>query len=114
VAEFGEFACLSLSNQLVTFDIATERVVSTVDMPTARYRHAAVFVDQRLWLVGGRDEEDGLIGTVDVSLLSLNTYTCIFSYPVFSYFFQCYNRSTTRILKPGPHLIWTTTTSLRI
>jgi len=67
VADFGEFACLSLSNQLVTFDLNSETVIASVDMPAPRYRHAAVFADQRLWLVGGRDVEDLLIGTVDVS-----------------------------------------------
>lgn len=35
-------------------------------MPRGRYRHAAVAINNQLWLVGGRSLEDALLEDVDV------------------------------------------------
>ena len=38
-------------------------------MPVARYRHAAVAVKNKIFLVGGRDANETLVEQVDVSTL---------------------------------------------
>ena len=35
-------------------------------MPRQRYRHCAEIVNNQLWLVGGRNQEDGLLAEVDI------------------------------------------------
>jgi hypothetical protein len=63
----GEFTCNSTSATSLLFDIKTLEITSKAMMPIARYRHAAVFINNQVWLVGGRHLNDSLIGDVDVS-----------------------------------------------
>lgn len=68
VKAFGEFACESISSSLFLFDLESLSFEETApSLPVARYRHASVLVNKQIWLVGGRDVEDNLISTVDVS-----------------------------------------------
>jgi hypothetical protein len=63
----GEFMCNSTSLTSLVFDIKSLEFTSKAAMPIARYRHAAVLVNNQVWLVGGRHVNDSLIGDVDVS-----------------------------------------------
>jgi hypothetical protein len=68
----GEFICNSSSDALYGFNYRTNSVQELAIMPTPRYRHAAVAVNGRLWLVGGRTvDDDSIIGQVDVSTSQL-------------------------------------------
>lgn len=61
------FLCLSISQSLFGYDIVNDAIIDDFpDMPVARYRHAAVAANNKIWLVGGRDVEDSPINQVDV------------------------------------------------
>lgn len=62
----GYYSCSSISNQLYRFDQATKQFQTLAPLPAPRYRHAAAFVNNQLWLMGGRDAQDTLLPTVDV------------------------------------------------
>lgn len=61
------FMCNSVSSSFYSFDPKTGQFTTLRDMPAARYRHAAVAVNNQIWLVGGRDADDEVIGEVHVS-----------------------------------------------
>jgi hypothetical protein len=69
----GEFLCGSISNSIYKFDPATEQFTELSPMPTPRYRHASVAVSDPdlpstvLLVLGGRNVDDNIITTVDVS-----------------------------------------------
>jgi hypothetical protein len=68
-AAIGEFTCDSASDALYAFHYRKNTVEVLATLPRPRYRHAAVAVNDRLWLVGGRTtEDDSIIGQVDVSV----------------------------------------------
>lgn len=60
------FLCLSISQSFFGYNMVTGSTTNFPDMPMPRYRHAAVAVDNKIWLVGGRDTNDTIVGQVDV------------------------------------------------
>jgi hypothetical protein len=68
--EYSEFICTSVSDKLYSFDKDAGTFTTLTDMPYERYRHGAVLINNQLWLMGGRDSEETLIPTVDVSFKS--------------------------------------------
>ena len=63
----GEFVCDSIADTLYRFDPSTETFTQLASLPVGRYRHAAAATEGiYLVLLGGRDLNDDLIGTVDV------------------------------------------------
>jgi hypothetical protein len=66
-SQIGQFACGSVTDASFAFDLKTKVFTETATLPVARYRHAAVLVNNQVWMVGGRDVNDSLIPTVDVS-----------------------------------------------
>ena len=67
--EDGEtnFYCGRITDKSFAFDPHSGTFSPLQDMPVQRYRHAAAYVDAKLYLVGGRSLEDGLIPQIDVS-----------------------------------------------
>jgi hypothetical protein len=61
------FRCKSVSKSFYAFDQEMERFIPLEDMPQPRHRHAAVAINNQIWVVGGRDAYDNVIGDVDVS-----------------------------------------------
>lgn len=64
---YKEFVCESLSLTSYVFDLNAQEFTETNPMPVARFRHAAVLVNNQIWLVGGRDPNDDVVTTVDAS-----------------------------------------------
>ena len=73
----GFFSCQSISNASYAISItisntsltdgrSSSSVIALPEMPTPRYRHAAVAIQDLVLLVGGRTVTDELIATVDV------------------------------------------------
>jgi hypothetical protein len=67
IPDFQGFSCSSLSNKLYSYNVKTDTYNELADMPSARARHAAVIVNNQLWIIGGRNAGDGLVGALDVS-----------------------------------------------
>ena len=65
--EEGTFLCNSVSSSFYSFNPETQQFTTLKDMPAARYRHAAVAINNQIWLVGGRDADDRVQGEVHVS-----------------------------------------------
>ena len=65
------FVCLSLSRSFYGFTIGPNVTTMLADMPVPRYRHAAVGVNNQVWLVGGRDANDTIVDQVDVRFVCL-------------------------------------------
>jgi hypothetical protein len=61
------FRCDSISDSFYSFDPKTLQFTDLPAMPSPRFRHAAVAINNQIWVVGGRDEKDEVIGTVLVS-----------------------------------------------
>lgn len=60
------FACFSTSNRTLKFDPFTETFEELAQAPHERQRHAAVFSNGELYLIGGRDSDDALVASIDV------------------------------------------------
>jgi len=81
--ELDFFLCSSISNQLHVFDADTMSFrTSTALLPRARYRHAAVHAQGKLWLIGGRTvPEDNVISEVDVYDPATDSWTTVGKIP---------------------------------
>ena len=68
--EARRFSCSRLSQSFYSFDLSDESNTTTIlpDMPVPRYRHAAVAVKNKLFIVGGRNVNDSIVEQVDVSV----------------------------------------------
>ena len=64
---------ISYSPQRDTFNTASS--LSLTPAPRARYRHAAVSVGGRIWLLGGLDVNGAIIHEVDVYDVALNSWS---------------------------------------
>jgi hypothetical protein len=63
------FACNSISDSFYSFDPVTETFTTLPNLPSPRYRHAAAAVNNKVWIVGGRNLQDSLVIDVSVSRL---------------------------------------------
>lgn len=75
VPDWSAFVCFSLSNKLYSYDIKTDQYNELADLPSARARHAAVIANNQLWLIGGRNDGDGLVGALDVYDIDTNRWS---------------------------------------
>jgi Kelch motif len=62
----GFFYCPSISNSFYAFDPVAQTFETLPDLPRARYRHAAVAIQDHIFFAGGRDIKDDVIDYVDV------------------------------------------------
>jgi hypothetical protein len=83
-AASGVYACTSLSNSFYSFDPFKQYgmgVYTTLpNLPRPRYRHSSVALNDEVWLIGGRDVDDNLLSSVDVSF-SFPAYSSLFVLP---------------------------------
>lgn len=71
---FGSgYYCETFSKEAYAFYPSTENIEKLPDMPVARYRHAAAVIDGKIYLVGGRNQDesdpmnsDALVKQIDV------------------------------------------------
>lgn len=61
-----DFYCMEVTNEMYSFNVNTKAFTKMKDMPEARYRHAAVAIYGKLYIVGGRDVADNLIPAIIV------------------------------------------------
>ena len=61
------FVCLSVTTRALKFDPFQNKFTELPDAPRPRYRHAAVLVRKKVYVIGGRDVEDNLVDFIDVS-----------------------------------------------
>jgi hypothetical protein len=65
--------CSSVSNSFYSFDPSIHYgrglYQSLANLPHPRYRHTSAALNGNIWLLGGRDVNDTLVDTVDVSTL---------------------------------------------
>mmetsp|Transcript_12681 Transcript_12681/g.19086 ORF Transcript_12681/g.19086 Transcript_12681/m.19086 type:complete len:398 (+) Transcript_12681:296-1489(+) len=73
----GYYYCPSITNTVEKYIIATGTVTKLTSAPRARYRHAAVLIDDYIWLIGGRDVEDNIITAVDVFHVITETWETV-------------------------------------
>lgn len=64
--EVKGFRCSSVSDSFFAFNPETQDFIDLPPMPEPRYRHAAVAINNQIWLVGGRDADDQLVGNIHV------------------------------------------------
>lgn len=60
------YYCTQVTNEMYAFNVRTKKFTKKKNMPQERYRHAAVAIYGKLYIAGGRDVEDKLIGEVIV------------------------------------------------
>ena len=73
--ESRNFYCSEISSSFFGFNIVNETLTEALpDMPNARYRHAAVAVNNAIWIVGGRDVDEAIIEEIDVSARFLEDF----------------------------------------
>lgn len=107
------YSCNEISDKALKFDYSTETFTSLPSLPVARYRHAAVIVDNQLFLIGGRNATDDLIPEIDVSWLKDSYYVklkkdlfvnfvILHSSTEFIIYFHYINRSSIPKLRNGP------------
>jgi len=59
------FACLSTSNATLKFDPFKNTFTKLTPMPHARQRHTAAVINNKLYVIGGRDSNDALVPQID-------------------------------------------------
>jgi len=74
--EFCTF-CPAISNRAFAFDASSDSFEELATMPVSRYRHAAAFSGGEVFLVGGRDVDDGVVGTVDAYSVAGKTWRSV-------------------------------------
>jgi len=81
--ENGEtgFYCGRITDKSFAFDPYSGKFSPLLDMPVQRYRHAAAYVDAKLYLVGGRSLEDNLIPQIDVFDPKDGTWSTLMNLP---------------------------------
>lgn len=62
----NDFYCLEVTNEMYAFNVKTKTFAKMKNMPEPRYRHAAVEIYGKLYIVGGRDVEDNLVAAINV------------------------------------------------
>ena len=77
--DLGIFACTSLSDSFFSFDPSKyfDHFVDLPNLPRSRYRHTSTAVNNKIWIVGGRDLNDNLLDTVDVYDIDTNSWTSL-------------------------------------
>jgi len=78
IASTDTFRCTHVSRSFYAFDPLTDQFETLPDMPDPRHRHTAVAINNQIWLVGGRDGNDAVVGRVHVSALLFNFCESIF------------------------------------
>ena len=58
--------CPSVSNKVLLYDYAADKWSRGNNAPRARYRHAAATDGHKLYVLGGRNVDDGLVPQTDV------------------------------------------------
>jgi hypothetical protein len=81
LADAGLFVCLSITDTFYSFDIHTKEFTALAPLLQERYRHGAAYVQNQIWLIGGRDAEDNLIPQVDVYDIATNTWSTLGDLP---------------------------------
>jgi len=76
------YSCNEISDKALKFDYSTETFTSLPSLPVARYRHAAVIVDNQLFLIGGRNATDDLIPEIDVFDPKTSQWSTLMNLPV--------------------------------
>ena len=66
----GNFYCTQITNAVSAFIPTSATFSSLPPMPRERYRHSAAVVNNKLYVIGGRDLTDTFIADVDVSPLN--------------------------------------------
>lgn len=64
--EYSTFVCGNVTDAAYAYDPESSSFEELKTMPRPRYRHATVAIDGKLWVVGGRDVNDGTVAEVDV------------------------------------------------
>ena len=65
------FDCSSITDSFYSFNPNTNEFKTLPSMPRERNRHAAAISQNRLWLIGGRDQATDVVFEIDVSAFSL-------------------------------------------
>lgn len=81
LAEMGLFACLSITDTFYSFDVQTHELTTLAPLLQARYRHGAAYLQNQIWLIGGRGLEDNLIPEVDVYDIATDTWSTLGNLP---------------------------------
>ena len=80
--EWGSyFACNSVSDKLYAFYPSTHSLVELTPLPSERHRHAATYLDGKLYLIGGRKEDDSINTDIDVYNPKTDTWTTLMQLP---------------------------------
>ncbi|EGD80028.1 mucin [Salpingoeca rosetta] len=67
-ASYPGYYCTSVLTEVYAFlaAVGNERIIKTWSAPSNRYRHASVIVGSNLFLIGGRNFDDGIVTTMDI------------------------------------------------
>lgn len=58
------YGCAEVTNEMYAFNVKTKTFTKMKDMPEPRYRHAAVEIYGKLYVVGGRNVIDDIVPTI--------------------------------------------------
>jgi len=74
-ADWKTFVCGSVADAFFVFDSVSKTFETLTNLPRPRYRHSTAIVDNKVWLLGGRTLEDGLIPEIDMYDIATKTWT---------------------------------------
>jgi len=60
-----DFFCTEVTKEMYSFNVKKKTFTKMADMPEARYRHAAVAIYGKLYIVGGRDVDDNFVTPIN-------------------------------------------------
>lgn len=66
--EVSQYSCQDLSDSNMVLAPETDGYVieEKAPMPRPRYRHSSVAINGKIWIVGGRDENDAIVNSFDI------------------------------------------------
>lgn len=73
----GFYGCTSITNEHIGFDADSETVLTNklASAPRPRYRHTSVLHENKIYLIGGRNNEDAIINELDVYDISSDSWS---------------------------------------
>mmetsp|Transcript_16969 Transcript_16969/g.38186 ORF Transcript_16969/g.38186 Transcript_16969/m.38186 type:complete len:406 (-) Transcript_16969:74-1291(-) len=80
------YDCVEITDQFLSFEPNDEeddydgKYVILEPMPVARFRHAAVDVDGKLWIIGGRDRDGAVVKQIDIYDIKAKTWETLKDY----------------------------------
>eukprot|EP00941_MAST-03F_sp_MAST-3F-sp1_P001733 g1733.t1 len=77
IESISTYSCSIVSDRFEKYNPSTDTYTTLSSLPKKRYRHVAFAISDKLYLVGGSDQNDAIVQDIDVYDLKLKTWSTL-------------------------------------